>query len=88
MPGNEVPRVATSSSFSGEISAPDSWPLTEHKHQPHSAPALVEHSYPGTQHRWERQVGRDTDVLFGSGSCLALYLILVSYLQLNTPWNH
>ena len=60
--------------FSGEISAPGSWPLTEHKHQPHSAPALVERSYPGTQHSWETQVGKDADVhLFGTGSCLALF---------------
>lgn len=60
--------------FSGEISAPGSWPLTEHKHQPHSAPSLVELSYPGTQHSWETQVGKDADVhLFGTGSCLALF---------------
>ena len=89
VPGNKAPRVATSSNFSGEISAPGSWPLTEHEHQPHSAPALVERSYPGTQHSWETQVGKDAHVhLFGTGSCLALFLILVSYLQPHTPWNH
>lgn len=76
-PEDEVQRAAVSSTFSGGVPAPDSWPLslTEHKCWPHSVPVCGEHCYPATQHREERQVGKDAEIhLPGYSSGLALLL--------------